>query len=76
MSPDKISVKEIVEVLEGSINPVDEKVLDEHSGVKWWVTFEVWKELGQALINCLSSVTLGDLVTIYKKRVETGLYNI
>lgn len=61
--PDEIKLSEVVQLLEGTITPVD-CVIDPESCLRsdFCVTREVWCEMKKAIDTTLNSVTLQDLV--------------
>ena len=62
-SPDKISMKQIVAVLNGGLNMVKcVKSPNSCSRVSSCVTRELWNDLGNVISNMLGSVSLQDLV--------------
>lgn len=67
--PSKITVCEIVEVLEGSCSLVDcVEDLDSCERVTECATHEIWKKASDLLRNYFESNTLQDLVEIAKKK--------
>jgi Rrf2 family protein len=77
--PSEIKLSEIVQLLEGSIAPVDcvndPKVC--HRSV-FCVTRDIWIEMERAMIQVLDSTTLEDLVERQRQKgqVETEMYHI
>ena len=68
-SPAKITLKDIILAMEGSLAPVE--CVDAPSvcrKVNVCVTREIWEELGQKILETLDSTTLEDIVTRYKKK--------
>jgi Rrf2 family cysteine metabolism transcriptional repressor len=61
--PEEIKLSEVVQLLEGTITPVD-CVIDPKSCNRsdYCVTREVWGEMKKAIDNTLKSITLQDLV--------------
>ena len=76
--PSKITLKEIVEALEGNLCPVECVVAPSLcQREKMCVTREIWKELGEKISQVLESVTLEDMVKKQEnKRKEALMYNI
>jgi Rrf2 family cysteine metabolism transcriptional repressor len=71
-APEKISLGEVVPLLEGSITPVecvDNPEVCARS--KFCVTRDIWGELKQAMEGVLQSTTLKDLVERQKKKEQT-----
>lgn len=77
-TPSKITLKEIVQTLEGSLSPaecVDTPAVCQR--VRSCVTRDIWKKLGEKISETLTSVTLKDMVEMQKKKGETSpTYNI
>jgi Rrf2 family protein len=70
--PEKISLDEVIPLLEGSITPVecvDNPEICARS--KSCVTRDIWGELKQAMEGVLQSVTLKDLVERQKRKEQT-----
>ena len=66
--PKEISIKDIVNVLEGSVSFVSsEKVQEENQGSIFKVTHGVWLELEAKIVKILSSITLDDLIERYRE---------
>ena len=74
----EISMKDVVEVLEGAADLVGyQKNVNRNDRVTVAVTRKVWNQLGDAMTQMLASVTLADMVTQCAERQETALmYNI
>ncbi|MFH1479388.1 MAG: Rrf2 family transcriptional regulator [Candidatus Omnitrophota bacterium] len=67
-SPDKITMKEVIEALEGKltlVSCVEDKARCPRSTM--CVTRGLWSKVGISIANTLSGVTLKDLVSDYKK---------
>jgi Rrf2 family protein len=68
-APENIKLSEVVELLEGSITPVDcvddPKVCPRS---KFCATRDVWAEVKRAIENVLESKTLQDLVEMHKSK--------
>ena len=77
-APSRITLREIVQALEGSLSPVE--CVDTPSvcqRVHSCVTRDVWERLGEKISNILESVTLKDLVEMQKDKEERfPVYNI
>jgi Rrf2 family protein len=77
--PSEIKLSEVVELLEGSIAPVDcvndPKVCHRSA---FCVTRDVWSELKEAMSQVLDSTTIQDLVERQKQKgqAETEMYHI
>ena len=77
--PKEIKLSEIIQLLEGSIAPVEcvgnPKVCNRS---EFCVTRDVWSELKKAIIGVLESTTLQDLVERHKKKEqpELAMYHI
>jgi len=68
-SPDQISLKMIMEVLEGPLAPVDclrDRTSCPRSG--YCATQDIWDEMGKAMEKVLASTTLQDLVDRQKNK--------
>ena len=62
-APSKITLKEIIRALEGSITPVECVDVPSVCGrVKFCVTRDIWKRLREKISETLSSITLSDIV--------------
>ena len=76
-APDKISVKDIVEVLEGELYPVEFKDSVDCTEGNTCVTNEIWKRLGEAIEKTLSEETLETMLLLYKDKRQQGyMFNI
>jgi Rrf2 family protein len=77
--PQEIVLSEVIQVLEGSITPV-ECVDDPNvcSRADICVTRDVWAEVKEAMVGVLESVTLQDLVERQKgkQKLESAMYYI
>ncbi len=78
-SPSEIRLSEIIQVLEGSIAPVDcvnDSKLCHRSGL--CVTRDIWIEMKMAMSQVLDSTTLQDLVERQRQKgqIETAMYYI
>lgn len=77
-NPKDISVKDIVQVLEGKVSLVD--CVDNPNGcsrLSQCVTRDLWCSLSKKILDTLSSITLEDLVKDYKKKNQNSImYNI
>jgi Rrf2 family protein len=77
-SPGKVTVKEIVEALEGNLNMVE--CLSNPSGCKRvsaCVARSVWLKLGEKMKETLGSISLEDLVKLCRgKEEKVAVYNI
>jgi len=77
-APSKITLKDVIQSLEGSLSPVE---CVESPAVcqrtKSCVTKDIWKELGEKISQILESVTLKDMIEKQKDKEEVSLiYNI
>jgi Rrf2 family protein len=78
--PHKIRLIEIIHVMEGSIAPVhcvDDPTICGRS--EQCVTYDVWGMLKKAMTELLDSITLEDMVKMYKKKTaehEEIMYSI
>jgi len=73
-SPEEIKISEVVELLEGSIAPVD--CVDDPKACSrsdLCVTRDIWVELKEAMDGVLESKTLHDLVEMQKKKGRTDM---
>jgi len=76
--PSDITLKEVVQTLEGSLAPVECVATPSvcHR-MQNCVTRDIWKELGEKISETLESVTLADMVERQKDKMETSpIYNI
>lgn len=67
--PSLISLREIVQTLEGSLSPVD--CIDDPDfchRITFCPTYEVWKKMKEAVVKVLDSLTLEDLILIQRKK--------
>jgi Rrf2 family protein len=68
-TPKNIRLSEIVQALEGSIAPVpcvdDPKLCDM---IEVCVTRDIWSKMNKAMLNILDSITLQDMIEMYKKK--------
>jgi len=77
--PSEVKLSEVVELLEGSIAPVDcvndPKVCHRSASC---VTRDIWVEMKEAMSEVLDSTTLQDLVERQRQKgqIETGMYYI
>ncbi len=77
--PSRITVRQIVEVLEGGIQLINaDNSAGEREQVSIKVTHDIWKQASKKLAATLESITLRDLVERYqeKKYKKTAMYNI
>jgi len=74
--PEKVTVREIVEVLEGELSPVEclnnASVCDR---AEYCPTQEIWRALAKAMAKVLDSYTLQDLVQKHDARKPQGAWN-
>jgi Rrf2 family protein len=77
--PAEVRLTEVVQLLEGSIAPVDcvndPRVCSRSASC---VTRDIWIQIKDAMIQVLDSTTLQDLVERHrqKEQTETGMYHI
>lgn len=68
--PEDISLRQVVEILEGSVSPVECVDNPEMcSRSDFCVTRDVWAEIKAATVGVLESVTLRDLLDRHKQKV-------
>lgn len=74
----QITLKEIVESLEGSFDLVEcTKNLANCTRIQKCITRELWMELGETISHTLQNITLFDLVKRCREREESAvMYNI
>ena len=78
-SPAEVKLSEVVQLLEGSIAPVDcvndPKVCNRSASC---VTRDIWIQMKEAMTQVLDSTTLQDLVERQRQKgqIETGMYYI
>ena len=76
--PSEITLKDVVQSLEGSLFPVE--CVDTPAvcqRIKSCITRDVWRELGEKISQTLDSVTLKDMVERQKDKKKVSLiYNI
>lgn len=77
-APSQITIKEIVEVLEGELNLIGRvKDVSSYSQVSIRVTHNIWNKLSERMAKTLDSITLDDLVKESKaKGNKVLMYNI
>ena len=77
-SPSRITVNDIVEVLEGKIDLAGKvKNPDEYSRVSACVAKDLWSELNRKISETLKKITLADLIKRYEEKQVSGvMYNI
>jgi len=77
-APSEISLKEVVQALEGSLSPVEcVNAPSVCKRVSFCVTRDIWKEVGEKISQTLESVTLRDMVEMQRNKGEAPLtYNI
>lgn len=77
-SPSEITLKEVIQALEGSLSPVE--CIDTPAvcqRVQFCITRDIWKELGEKMSQTLESVTLKDMVKMQRDKEEKAIiYNI
>jgi Rrf2 family protein len=77
--PKDISIKDVVNVLEGSVSFVaNQKVQEENKTSVFMTTHKVWVELESKIVELLSSVTLEDLIIRHREAegIESLNFNI
>jgi len=77
--PKDISIKDVVNVLEGSVTFVaNKKVQQENKTSVFMTTHKVWMELESQIVELLNSVTLEDLITRHREAegIESLNFNI
>lgn len=77
-APEQYTVGMILRVTEGSLAPVAclEEGAEACERCDTCDTLEIWRELARAIDNVVDSVTLADLVSRHKKRLEALDYSI
>ena len=76
-TPAQISIKDIVEVLEGEIYPVEFQASVDCNKGNTCVTNEIWKRLGETIEKTLSEETLETMLVMYKDKMKQGyMFNI
>ena len=77
-NPSEITLKDVVQSLEGSLFPVE--CVDTPAvcqRIKSCITRDVWRELGEKISQTLDSVTLKDMIERQKDKKKVSLiYNI
>ena len=76
--PSEINLREIVQVLEGSLSPVDcIDSIEVCQRSRQCVTRDIWVELGEKILETLENVTLNDLVEKKRNKLQdSSLYYI
>ncbi|GAH74531.1 unnamed protein product, partial [marine sediment metagenome] len=77
--PSKITLKEIIAALEGSLDLSEcIKTPQVCNRASFCVTRELWDEISEKMINTLDSKTLQDLVNKHKNKIKSQplMYNI
>ena len=76
--PQRITVKEIVQALEGKLHlvePIDKSAAS--NGSSLYIGSLVWKKLEDSIVKTLTAITLEDLVTLYRdNNKDVPMYNI
>lgn len=76
--PSRITLKEVIQTMEGSLYPV--KCIDSPAvchRVTHCITRDIWRELGEKITKTLESITLQDMAERQKDKTEINLvYNI
>jgi len=68
-APSEISLKEVIQALEGSLSPAECVVAPSVcERVRFCVTRDIWKEVGEKISQTLESVTLKDMVEMQKNK--------
>jgi Rrf2 family protein len=78
---DQLKVGKILRALEGSLSVIDEKIEDfngEEASIQECIKINVWDRMDDYLNKFLDSITLGDLVSDYRKMIgfENTMYYI
>ncbi|NPV02505.1 MAG: Rrf2 family transcriptional regulator [Brevinematales bacterium] len=71
--PAEITVRHIVEALEGSLYPVDCAGTKKCRRSKACPTIDVWKKLGDMIIDTLDGITLEDMIRDYRVKINLSL---
>lgn len=75
-APEKITVREIVEVLEGELSPVEcLKNASVCERTEYCPTQEIWRDLAKAMAKVLDSYTLQHLVNKHDAKKPQGAWN-
>jgi len=75
--PNQINVQNIVDVLDGDLEIVDDsKDPALCSKASHCVSQEVWRKLGRAMAETLSAITLDDLLKQRQEQMNVGNYDI
>jgi len=77
--PKDITIKDVVNVLEGSVTFVaNKKIQEENKTSVFMTTHKVWMELESKIVELLNSVTLEDLITRHREAegIESLNFNI
>ena len=77
--PEEIKLSEVIELLEGSVAPVECVDSPEIcSRASFCVTRDVWGELKRAIAGVLESITIQDLVERYQQKasLQQAMYHI
>ncbi|MEZ0537989.1 Rrf2 family transcriptional regulator [Caldicellulosiruptoraceae bacterium PP1] len=75
--PSKITIGEILRVLEGSLSPsecIDDDMKVNCPRAEMCVTKKVWEKVKDAVANVVDNITLGELVEDYKKMASKDSY--
>jgi len=73
-APSEISLKEVVQALEGPLAPVECVIAPSVcKKVNFCVTRDIWKELGEKISKTLESITLKDMVEMQKNKEDASL---
>ncbi|MCF7916945.1 MAG: Rrf2 family transcriptional regulator [Candidatus Omnitrophica bacterium] len=75
-APDRITIRVLVEVLEGGFSFVNKNERTSSGLLSLTIEREVWQRLEKKVLETLSSITLQDLVVKYKQEKNVIMYNI
>ncbi|OHD56341.1 MAG: hypothetical protein A2Y33_12095 [Spirochaetes bacterium GWF1_51_8] len=72
-TPQSITVREVIETLEGSLYPVDCSDGKECPRQKICPSTSVWTRLGDKIIETLDAITLENMIEDYRNRISADL---
>jgi Rrf2 family protein len=71
--PEEITVRQVVEALEGSLYPVDCAETKECPRSKACPSMDIWRLLGDRIVETLDGITLADMIRSYRAKINTSL---
>lgn len=75
-APDRITIRSLVEVLEGGFSFVNKNDKPSPGQLSSVIEREVWQRLEEKVVTTLNGITLHDLATKHKQEKNVIMYNI